>query len=385
MRKEFLLALFAAMLLSSSIFAQDVDQDFDEEENIPVEFSIIPRLDFSPAFSLDKTEPHEFELNPTLTTLLEGQPCDWFSYSMCNSWLAGNALSWPDVLSGYYKREEGGANLFFSDSDGANWLSWANVTFTVGGNWGSLDFTLGKDAILTGGFEIDQYDFDAHYQLCSYFWNNYNVYQWGAKVAYTLPNETSSFAFQWGTSPLGVKMFSDKTFAYSLQWRGDYDWYSSIWSTNFFADSENEVYQPDGTNKAGYMNIVSLGNEFYVGDVTLGLEWMNRAWTASNFFGQEGHIIAGATYNWNDKIEVTARGGWDYMYRDCIYAENGTRTGGEDYWFAGAVLNWYPLKNRDLRVHALTAYNNNQWDGYMCAEVGVTYNFNLTQLIRNKR
>lgn len=368
MRKVTVLAFWAGILLSASFaYAQDVVAETEAEDEVhAVEFSIIPRYDISPAFPLHKTSRTEISWNvPEVYTLFEGAPCDWFSYSMSNHWASADTRA-------LYVFEDGRANLMNTGTEGLNWLDWANMTFSIARNWGTLSLTVGKDVVLTGGFEVDAYDFDAHAEMSSYFWNEYNVYQWGGKLAYTLPDGTSTFAAQLTTSPLGTDSIRDGLYAFNLQWRGEYDWYSSIWSTNFFQC-------PTGK----FMNVISLGNQFYVGDFTIGLDYMNRVFSPKKFFNQEMGIRGTLIYNWQDKLEVECNAGYDRMNGTYDWFYDCQREDVESYWHAGAALHYFPLKDRSLRLHALLAYNNYYFEDHLEFSVGVLYNFNLTQLIRN--
>lgn len=369
MRKVTVLALLAGILLSASFaYAQDlvVETEAEDDEVHAVDFSIIPRYDISPAFPLHKSARTEMSWNvPEVYTLFEGTPSGWFSYSMCNHWVSAD----PRAL---YVLENGRPNLLRTGTEGLNWLDWANMTFTIAKDWGSLALTVGKDAMTIGGFEVDQYDFEAHAEMGSYFWNEYNVYQWGGKLAYTLPSERSTFALQFQTSPLCNNAIRDGQYAVGLSWKGDFGCYSSIWSTNFLQCPDDK-----------FMNVISLGNEFYVGDFTIGLDYMNRAYSVTEFFNQEMNIVGSFAYNWEDKLEVVCRAGYERMKGTYDWFYNCWRGEVEDYWFAGAALHYFPLKDRSLRLHALLAYNSYNWEDHLSLSIGVLYNFNLTNIIRN--
>ncbi|MCQ2143360.1 MAG: hypothetical protein MJY56_04760 [Bacteroidales bacterium] len=342
--------------------------------NVP-EVSVVARLDTNPVVPLGDYGGYEFDAaeffgNSSLYTLIDGNIGDHFAYSVANHWLSTDPrfLYVRDFDEGPSK-----ANFFFSDD--VNWLDWANVSFLADGDWGGFEFRVGKDVTAIGSMEIDDYDFDCHYPFTSYFWNSYNVYQWGATAAYTLPDGTNTLAFQFQTSPFGDRSFASKLFNYSLQWRAEYDWATFIYATNFLQYDVNS-----------YMNVIGLGNEFYMGDFTLRLDWMNRATTVSDFFGQEGQVNGALTYD-GGSFDIGLKGacyyfpgGYDFMY-DCE-TEN-------CFWMAGLLANWYPIEDsRDLRVHALvgynTMYNNDYHDGDSCLNIslGVTYNLNLTSLFK---
>lgn len=358
---------FTVLIVAGFFCLPALSQESESTGNVP-EIAVVARLDANPVVPLYRPigsgfDASEFFGSSSLYTLIDGSVGDWFSYSVANHWLSTDPAS-------LYKRFDGddvvGANLFYSDD--VNWLDWANVTFSLGGDWGGLDFTLGKDVTLLGSMEFEDYDFNCYENLASYFWREYNVYQWGASVRYTLPDEMNSLAFQWQASPFGERTFASKLFNYSLQWRGEYDWGTFNWSTNFMQRDQNK-----------YMNIIALGQEFYAGDFTFRLDLANRAFTTDNFFKQESQFQAGVLYNIADKVEIALKGGLNHLGGDYDYLYDVVRPEVLNSWYAGGYVNWYPLKDsRDLKVHATVSYG--KWP-YKCAMgLGITYNFRLNNL-----
>ncbi len=349
-----------------------LSQEAESSGNVP-QVSAVARLDARPVVPLGASDGWQFDAedffsNTSLYTLIDGNIGDWFSYSVANHWLSTDPRS---LYVTDFEDNSVGANLFRSGY--TNWLDWANLTFSTSGDWGGFDFTVGKDVTLVGSIETDQYDFDSYYDLTSYFWNEYNVYQWGATARYTLPSETSSFAFQWQTSPFGERSFGSKLFNYSLQWRGEWDWLTTIWSTNLIQYDQKK-----------YMSMIALGQEFYAGDFTFRLDWQNRAFPGNGkYFGQEWQLQGGVIYNFNDKVDVALLGGYSSLGGDYDYLYCLPRLEKETYWNAGARVQWYPLRDsQDLRVHGVVAYNNYYCEDGLSINLGVTYNLNLTNLFQ---
>lgn len=347
-------------LLSAALFCLPVlCQESEPSGNIPV-VGVVARLDGNPVIPLHKGSGYEFDAadffsNSSIYTLIDGNIGDHFSYSIANHWLSTDPAS---LYVKYDEDERVGANLFYTDD--VNWLDWANVTASIDGDWGGLGLTVGKDVTAIGSLEIDEYDFDIHYDLASYFWHEFNVYQWGATLRYYLPDEANSLAFQWQTSPLSYQI-KDALWSYSLQWRGEYEHLTTNWSVNFFE------YE-----RGSFMNVIALGQEVYIGDFTIRFDFMNRATSLENFFGQEFQLCGGLNYAPSEKFDFFAKAGACAVFNDT-------------YAFAGAGVHWFPLRDsRDLRVHGLVAYNNYMHTDALSVNLGLTYNLNLTDLFSKK-
>lgn len=352
MKKQ--VVVLTALLLSCSLaFSQEAD-----DAVTGVGFSLIPRLDLSPAFPLRSAKDLTLG-NSSIYSLFEGSFLDErLTFSIENHWLSSS----PAEL--YVLEDEDGvrsANIFRSDN--VNWLDWAYISYTVGG----FNITAGKDVLLTGGFEYDEYDFDLHPVIASSLWNNLSPYQWGVKVGYTLPSENHSFAFQVAASPYGERPFLSKLFAYSLEWKGIFGDYSTRLTATALQTEPNR-----------FIPLLSWGNryDFDFGHVSLDLfncvvnsDYETSVWgiTAMPEF----------VYNITDKLDLYAKGGFEYDFN----AE-----GRKDGYYGGLGLNWYPLADRSLRLHLLAAYNDNpncpllNWDGEQrkyTVSIGATYYLNF--------
>ncbi len=357
------LALLVAVLSYFSAFAQEVEPS---GSNIP-EFTVVPRIDLNPYIPVGKGHGRDasFDLgNTSLYTFLEGSIGEHFSYSMSNHWLSTD----PKALYENSLR-----------SDDCNWLDWLTLSYSVGG----FSFTLGKDMLSIGGFELDAYDVDSHYNISSTMWHNLAIYQWGGKVEYTTPSEDSTIAFQFASSPFGEHPFASKLFTYLLYWTGEYGCYSPIWSANFME------YE-----RGRFISILSLGNRFDIGDFAIELDYMNRANSIKDFFKQDMSVVARAAYNHNDKFEVFVKGGYErggmdfFGYGDEWELDGSIVPSGimadKDYLFYGAGIHYYPLhESQDLRLHAVIAGNNYAND--ISVTVGATYFFNLTKTVLSNR
>lgn len=360
--KKFLL-LATATLCCSLAFAQGAE----DEEGTTLLF--IPRVDVNPYLSTGKGLESSFGLgNTSFYSLFEGGiGSSNFSYSVEAHWLSSE----PAILY---------ANTWRSDD--FNWLDWANITYSLG----DFDFTVGKDILALGTFEVDDYDFDCHADLYSTLWNNFPVYQWGAKVGYNV-NDNNLVALQVVTSPYGEKPFQSKLFAYSLYWNGSFGPYSGIWSVN--------KVQYDG----GFATFFTSGNQVSLLDeaFVLGVDYATRGYDGSLF--SEGSVVGRLTWNATDDLAITLKGGYEYNNGDedvtgymtdilagempedlnvpCSLAYL-KKVHNMDYVFGGMYATYNVMEN--LRAHAAVAYNN--WGKCVSANVGVTYFFDLAKYLK---
>ena len=340
--KKYLLSI-AALLLGLLAHSQEAD-----DLGNYAEVSIIPRLDVNPIFG---SEP-EFSLgNSSLYTLFEGSASEHFSWTVAAHLFS--ASSFKDCL-------EESADLYrmlgHSDSNNVFDLAYVDLTF------GSWTFNLGKNCIMTGGHEYDDYDWFVHPQLASPLWNGLACYQWGGKVSYTTPSEMSTFSLQMTTSPFGERPFSSGLWTYSAQWGGEYDWYSPLWSVSAI-----------GTEPGKYAWLVSLGNQFSFNDWTISLDWSNMAGFLEDDDENYVDFLKGSTFHGLVSYAPSER--WDFSLRgNYILAPQDDETG--NWWNLGAVAQFYPLSDsQDLRLHAFAAYDSLIGGFQLCA--GVLYNLSF--------
>ena len=350
-----------ALLVATLCYFCTYSQEANANRNIP-EFIVTPRFDVN-HYAMVKGDYKYFDFgNTSLYTFLNGSVGN-FSYSLCNHWDAESAETTVDLYKNAFR------------SDNVDFIDWLTLSYSVG----QFNFTIGKDMLAIGTWELDYYDVDVHTSLVSPFWHKIAIYQWGGAVDYTTKDESTKLRFQFGTSPFGERPFASKLFVYSFDWHGEYEWFMPIWSVNFME------YE-----KGKFANIIALGNAFSIEDFTLEVDYMNRATSIKNFFNQEFSVSAQLLYNHNDKVEVFAKGGYESYRNDIFGYEDDTWFIPSDnslcprYWYAGGGVNYYPLrKSRDLRLHAVAAYNN--FANSVSISLGATYHFNLPQTILNKR
>lgn len=358
--KKTLLSI-AATLLSFLAFSQEA------ELGNYAELTFTPRLDLNPTYVSGDGWGFNHG-NSSIYSLFEGSASEHFSWTVQNTWIyCGGDYAWPYT------------GLTYSNAN--NWLNFCKADLTFG-NW---TFTLGKDIISSGGFEYEDWDWDVHSIGASPFWNSFIGYQWGGKVAYTNNAENTTFSLQAVTSPFGERPFASKLFAYSAQWRGEYDWYSSIWSVSGIESYENDdlclgVNSLSGNKRINWL--FYLGNRFTFGDFTATLDWSNTpgyvnamavpdpfeyySFGGSNF---QATLSYAPSEKWDATIKANYTTNWKKYKNDYnLMEDNGL------YNLAG-IFQYYPLKDDSLRLHAIVSYS--QLCQNCVISLGARYNFSL--------
>lgn len=337
MKKILVVCAALSTLLCSPLLAQEAD----DAGSTGVEFSIIPRLDLS-------TVPHDrdwdFTLgNSSLYTLFEGNITENLSFSVSNHWMSFYDTDplFDDTKALY--------NHTFWHSDTNNWLDWAYLEYTTG-PW---TFTLGKNTMLTGGYEYDEYDWNVHPTLASSIWNHFQCYQWGGRVGYTFL-EDQTLSLEVSSSPYGEQPFSSGLFAASASWRGQIGPWQPLWSFSAI-QRDDDKFEP----------LFYFGNRLDFEPVVVDLDVANRVGDEALILLKGVSAHARATWSLDDGFELMAKTGYENVSQLDM-----------DYWSFGLAFHWYPLKDsQDLRIHATAAYNT--LPDLATFTIGVLYNLKL--------
>ena len=316
--KKYLLSI-AALLLGLLAHSQEAD-----DLGNYAEISIIPRLDlnYESKFNLG---------NSSLYTLFEGSASEHFSWTLANHWFAGADFLGPDANPWSMFKSLG-------RSDSANWIDLLYVDL----NFGGWTFTLGKQAITTGGHEFDAWDWMVHSPMASPLWNGLACYQWGGKVAWTTPSEMTSLSLQMTTSPFGERPFASGLYTFSFQWSGEYAWFLPLWSVSAFAAAPGQ-----------YRWLVSLGNQFRFGDWTLGVDWNNIA----GFTGEYDDFLPGNIFHGSLAYTPSERWNFSLLGNLVTFKNRYTLEALSPAWNVGGLAEFYPLTDsQDLRLHAMIYY-----------------------------
>ncbi|SKC49772.1 Phosphate-selective porin O and P [Bacteroidales bacterium WCE2004] len=226
-------------------------------------------------------------------------------------------------------------------------------------------FTVGKNAVLIGGYEFDAVPIDVYYY--SNFCNNlYQGFAFGVNAEYALAEE-QTLGFQVCNSPLSLGF--QNLYAFNFAWTGRFaPWWSTLWSVNFVQDEFHRT-----------VNYIALGNRLVFGDLAIDVEWMNRAGAGQrNFFSDytviskiiwtvgKWNLCAKGGYESNDIANVDAAG----RALDLAVAP-GTRN-----VYAGCGVEFFPLPDRDrLRLHAV--YFKSSSIGVDNFDIGITWRLDI--------
>jgi hypothetical protein len=386
--KKILVVCAAAMLCCSLANAQEA-----EDSGRGAGLSVIPRLDLGGLLYTGDGSFCPTLGNTSLYTLFEGNISDNWSFSAANHWVASDAC-WADGIdeallsptAGLYHLNLNGGNM-------NNFIDWAYISYTPG----DFEITVGKQVLLLGGFESEDYDFDVNPLLASSFWNGFPCYQLGATVAYDIPNINTRVALQHANGPLG------NTFAFGVN--GSYGPFSIKYTALGYK----------GIDTADPAQIlICLGNRLELESLTLTLDYFNRCGDP-NFVAQDDYTYAYPTVHGNTLIcsMVYDKGGkWDLGLKTAVNAvnpkapygyvnankDNGPRYPGSYYdgtvytltndtvlnqgtVNAGAWFSWYPKEEREsLRLQAaagVNGFNYADGAGSLFLTIGATWNFNF--------
>ncbi len=255
-----------------------------------------------------------------------------------------------------YSLQQRLASTYYEDNSGFNGTNWLTLTYEVG----SLEFTAGKNGVLTGGFENDAEDFDSYYDMNSMFYNMLDSWQWGFSMTW-YPAENHSLTLQSINSPI----YSEESIllGYDLAWRMESDIYESFWTANLWE------YEP-----GRYIKNLSLGNIFYIEDFSLTFDYQTRAADVKRMFTDDFIITALPAYEFGEWGRLFAKFGYEKVAEGLPYEF--AYEDGIEYIFYGAGFEYYPLKeNKNLRLHAAWSANN-LGDNY--ATIGLKWRFDLT-------
>lgn len=338
--KKLFSATVLALAMTLSSFAQE-----GESTNYAT-LSVIPKLEGNFLQGEEKIDP-SFG-NSALYTKFEGAASEHFSWLLVNEWFAA-----PDEADRWWWLYN---NLGRSDS--TNWLQYALVNIS----FGSWTISVGKDMIQTGGLMNDDWDWDVHYPFTNGVWNSLYCYQWGGKVAWTTPSEKTNLCVQMTSSPWGEKPFASGLWTYSFCWRGNYGWFSNIWSYSAIQRADRK-----------FDHIVALGQRAEFGNWTIGLDYTNML--------DSYELPELVEDSEEEPVEIGFAKGYSFM-GTVTYAPSETvdfsvkGMKATDRWFAGGQVQVRPFKNKDLfRIHAVAGYDS-LFAGFT-ANAGITFNFDI--------
>jgi hypothetical protein len=236
------------------------------------------------------------------------------------------------------------------------WLKWQAAP-----KW---SFTFGKQPILLGGYEIDSAPIDVYYYGA--FTNNlYQYYAFGISAAYS-PAPGQSISLQFIPSP--ISPVTQNAYSYNLYWNGHIlPRWKTVWSYNLVED----MY-------ARKMNYLVLGNKFELGALVVDLDLIDRASFQQKNWLSDWSVIVKAILTlgkWNLCTKV------GYERNDAANVDidgisyDLTLPAGNDYFYGGAGVEYFPLGNDNLRIHV--AYFRDNHDAVNNIDIGITWRFKI--------
>lgn len=241
-----------------------------------------------------------------------------------------------------------------------------SLTWDISPKW---SISGGKLPIFIGGYEWDDAPIDVYYY--SGFCNGIQqVYGLGGS-AFFRPKEGQELEVQVTHSPLHGGNLS--RFNVGLCWSGRFcPWWETKWSINWIDDYYHHM-----------MGYVALGNRIQMGSVVaLELDLMYRRALTQKKAQLDGTVIAKMDFRINDKWRLFVKGSYDE--NDQNVDDEGipydmTLPAGSYYWVAGGGVEFFPLGNSDLRIHAV-AWTESATKK-VSASVGLTYYFDFVKII----
>lgn len=223
--------------------------------------------------------------------------------------------------------------------------------------------TMGKYAVLVGGYEIESAPIDVYYYGA--FSNQQSVYYSFGPIASYSPAAGQKISLQICSSPVAEHLAS-----FNLYWDGHLaSFWKTVWSANMV-----QTYAANGTR---WMNWIALGNKFLMGPVFVDIDLINRA-----AFGQPRYLFSDWTVIgkaiWSiGKWNLCTKVGYEYNAAANVDADglsfDPVIEAGTNYFYGGAGVEFFPLGNENLRLHAVYFRDNRQRNNNF--DIGITWRF----------
>jgi len=241
------------------------------------------------------------------------------------------------------------------------WLKWQATP-----KW---SFTAGKHPIKVGGYEVDSAPIDVYYYGA--FTNRlYQYYAFGVSATYEpVPGQAISVQF----IPSPISPVTQNSYSYNLYWNGSIlPCWKTIWSYNLV---EDELHRK--------MNWVVFGNQFHLGPLSVDVDFIDRFATRQKSPLTDWSFIVKPILTlgkWNlcSKVGYERNDGANI---DPDYPDENAKghsfdlvlPAGNDYLYGGAGVEYFPLGNEKLRLHA--AYFRDNHDKIDNFDIGITWRF----------
>lgn len=226
--------------------------------------------------------------------------------------------------------------------------------------------TFGKQPIYIGGYEYDATPIDV------YYWSKfssglYKVYAFGITAEYS-PAPGQSLMLQFCESPLSL--VNTNTFAWNILWSGRLaPWWGTLWSANIIEDVEG-----------GKMGYVALGNRYFLGPVTLDLDLMARSAREQESPLSDWSAICKIIWSLDSYWNLCTKFGHEENAPQNVDASgisyDRAFQAGSNFTYAGAGVEYFPLGNEQVRLHAAWYWNTDGFSRHNF-DVGVTWRMKI--------
>ena len=348
MRKTLLL-IFLSLFCFTQAFSQD-GKPFVTLDNLHLNTRADFTYDYHPGHdTVAPSMDHGFA-GKYLVVALDGTLGSKFSYHL------RQRLNAPNISF---------ANTFFQGTDWA-YLNW---NFTD-----NLFLSAGKQVVGIGGWEYDTNPIDIYYG--TEFWNTVCCYAVGASINYKDNSGRNQVLFQVCNSPF-INEAMESIYSYNLMWYGDLGIFKTAYSVNMIE------YRP-----GQFINYISLGNKIKTGILEMYIDLQNRAsFEQEHFFGQDFTALIGAGVDVGDKWILFAKAGYDFNKAQAHttpdpydqYVAPGRKVD-----FESLCFEYYPMGDRNLRVHLCGSHTNVDGDNNFQVNLGLTWKVDLLHSVINK-
>lgn len=241
---------------------------------------------------------------------------------------------------------------------------------------GRFDFGAGKQVVLIGGYEYDRAPINL---MCpNLFISNVACFQFGVSGGYHITPD-DHLLFQISQSIFATAQ-DRNLYSYNLMWRGGHDLSDRVRLETIWSLNEVEFL------KGKYCNYLALGNKLEFNDrFSVILDLMTRTYPDNRAF-KNNTFMGEFSWDISPKWKLTAKVSYD-CNRGVNKTDKTEVARGTELAIAGAVAEWYPIRNKKhlLKVHAAAfgsfGENYNSADlmqkDTMYGSIGLTWHMNL--------
>ena len=261
-----------------------------------------------------------------------------------------------------------GASTFFDNTD------FLYLQYQINDHWA---IRAGKEAIANGGFEYDAAPINVYY--AGDYWNNYYCFQLAGSVKFTDKSQRHHLTLQVANSPYVHYMgkgneWKQGLLAYSLLWSGDFGFFKTLYSVNFFERKRGQ-----------FVGCVTLGNRFEVGRWSWYIDYMNRVSRTDAIFSSFSVISRMDVAI--KHVNLFVKGGYEQNMADSPWvspAKDCFVAAGQRSAFYGLGVEYHPRGSEAVRLHALL-YQIHYFPVYdgvvsgrkLTAQIGLTWNIDF--------